>query len=278
MRKNKGRFVSVVLLICIKDVRPVESLLRFLNGRDGSVSKAYKMRIENETDSILSKKDEDMEDDEPSMLGDDEIRVVLSLQHIINRVGCDRKFSHGVLVQMKEYRDRVIMESARKKFGRPVSTSEDSGYDCLKFSVRFEPSQTIQTAISTIDDLNYPEKTDTYYIVNAPYKFSACWKVVRPLLNKRTTNRVQVLPGCGKEELLKVSCLNEFGLILKVIVELAHGVEKAVAQQSDLVMGSAELPKPKPLKLWPVDFPRLLKYDPWNHVISHMNYSENARV
>jgi len=33
------------------------------------------------------------------------------------------------------------------------------------------------TAISTIDDLNYPEKTDTYYIVNVPYIFSACWKV-----------------------------------------------------------------------------------------------------
>ena len=33
------------------------------------------------------------------------------------------------------------------------------------------------TAISTVDDLNYPEKTETYYIVNAPYIFSACWKV-----------------------------------------------------------------------------------------------------
>lgn len=36
------------------------------------------------------------------------------------------------------------------------------------------------TVISTIDDLNYPEKTDTYYIVNAPYIFSACWKVCLP--------------------------------------------------------------------------------------------------
>lgn len=33
------------------------------------------------------------------------------------------------------------------------------------------------TVISTIDDLNYPEKTDIYYIVNAPYIFSVCWKV-----------------------------------------------------------------------------------------------------
>lgn len=35
----------------------------------------------------------------------------------------------------------------------------------------------IVTVMSTIDDLNYPEKTETYYIVNAPYIFSACWKV-----------------------------------------------------------------------------------------------------
>lgn len=33
------------------------------------------------------------------------------------------------------------------------------------------------TIISSIDDLNYPEKTQTYYIANAPYVFSACWKV-----------------------------------------------------------------------------------------------------
>ena len=90
------------------------------------------------------------------------------------------------------------------------------------------------TVISTIDDLNYPEKTDTYYIVNAPYIFSACWKVctnyksrifspfvffcfffeslmssclqvVKPLLQERTRRKIQVLQGCGKDELLKVS-------------------------------------------------------------------------
>lgn len=33
------------------------------------------------------------------------------------------------------------------------------------------------TIVSSIDDQNYPEKTHTYFIVNAPYIFSACWKV-----------------------------------------------------------------------------------------------------
>lgn len=61
------------------------------------------------------------------------------------------------------------------------------------------------SVISAIDDLNYPEKTETYYIVNAPYIFSACWKVVRPLLQERTRKKVQVLSGSGKDELLKVN-------------------------------------------------------------------------
>ncbi|KAL3007192.1 hypothetical protein AAZX31_08G321200 [Glycine max] len=46
------------------------------------------------------------------------------------------------------------------------------------------------TALSTIDDLNYLEKTDTYYIVNVPYAFSACWKVVKPLLQERTRRNI----------------------------------------------------------------------------------------
>ncbi|KAH1068883.1 hypothetical protein GYH30_006454 [Glycine max] len=73
-------------------------------------------------------------------------------------------------IQLKGYRDRVIL---------------------------------FLTAISTIDDLNYSEKIDTYYIVNVPYVFLMCWKVVKPLLQERTRRKIQVLQGCGKEELLK---------------------------------------------------------------------------
>jgi hypothetical protein len=64
------------------------------------------------------------------------------------------------------------------------------------------------TMITTVDDLNYPEKTETYYIVNAPYVFSACWKVVKPLLQERTKKKIQVLYGSGRDELLKVKILN----------------------------------------------------------------------
>ncbi|KAF5950404.1 hypothetical protein HYC85_012397 [Camellia sinensis] len=106
-------------------------------------------------------------------------------------------------IQMNEYRDRVILPFASMKFGRHIGT-------CVKVldmtGLKLSALNQIKllTVISTIDDLNYPEKTDTYYIVNAPYIFSACWKVVRPLLQERTRKKVQVLPGCGRDELLKI--------------------------------------------------------------------------
>jgi len=104
---------------------------------------------------------------------------------------------------MNEYRDRIILPSASKKYGRCIGT-------CVKIldmtGLKLSALNHIKllTVISTIDDLNYPEKTDRYYIVNAPYIFSACWKVVKPLLQERTRKKVQVLSGCGRDELLKI--------------------------------------------------------------------------
>nr|XP_009407934.1 PREDICTED: SEC14 cytosolic factor-like isoform X2 [Musa acuminata subsp. malaccensis] len=106
-------------------------------------------------------------------------------------------------IQLNEYRDRVILPAATKKYGRHVGTCvkvlDMSG---LKLSALSQIK--LLTIISTIDDLNYPEKTETYYIVNVPYVFSACWKVVKPLLQERTRRKVQVLQGCGRDELLKI--------------------------------------------------------------------------
>ncbi|KAK8497614.1 hypothetical protein V6N12_042802 [Hibiscus sabdariffa] len=106
-------------------------------------------------------------------------------------------------IQMNEYRDCVVLPAATEKYGRHIST-------CLKVldmtGLKLSALHQIKllTTISTIDDLNYPEKTETYYIVNAPYIFSACWKAVKPLLQERTKRKIQVLQGCGRDELLKI--------------------------------------------------------------------------
>ncbi|PHU12909.1 hypothetical protein BC332_19839 [Capsicum chinense] len=198
---------------------PTETLVRFLKARDGSVSKAQKMlvdclnwRIDNEIDQILAK----------PIVPSDFYRGVRDTQLVgmsgysreglpVVAVGVglstyDKASIHYYIqshIQMNEYRDRVILPAASKKFGRYIGT-------CIKVldmtGLKLSALNQIKllTAISTIDDLNYPEKTETYYIVNAPYIFSACWKVVRPLLQERTKKKIQVLSGSGKDELLKI--------------------------------------------------------------------------
>ncbi|KAB2026063.1 hypothetical protein E1A91_D06G193100v1 [Gossypium mustelinum] len=164
-----------------------ETLVRFLKARDWNVAKAHKMlvdclhwRVQNTIDDILAKP-----------IVPIELYGAVRDSQLIGMSGYSREglpvFAIGVglstfdkasvhyyvqsHIQINEYRDRVIL---------------------------------LLTIISTIDDLNYPEKTNTYYIVNAPYIFSACWKVVKPLLQERTRKKIQVLPGCGRDELLKI--------------------------------------------------------------------------
>ncbi|XP_076882342.1 phosphatidylinositol/phosphatidylcholine transfer protein SFH9-like [Bidens hawaiensis] len=197
----------------------VETLERFLKARDGNVARAHKMlldslhwRLENRIDDILSN----------PIVPTKFYRGVRESQ-LIGVSGYTREglpvFAIGVglstfdkasvqyyvqsHIQINEYRDRVILPAATKKTGRYVGK-------CIKIldmsGLKLSALNQIKlvTAISTIDDLNYPEKTITYYIVNVPYVFSACWKVVKPLLHERTRLKVQVLPGCGRDELLKI--------------------------------------------------------------------------
>ncbi|KAB2604989.1 phosphatidylinositol/phosphatidylcholine transfer protein SFH1-like [Pyrus ussuriensis x Pyrus communis] len=198
---------------------PNETLMRFLKARDMNVGKAHKMlldclqwRIESEIDNILAK----------PIIPNDLYRAVRDSQ-LVGLSGYSKKglpvIAVGVgqstfdkasvnyyvqsHIQMNEYRDRVVLPSATKKYGQYVGT-------CVKVldmtGLRLSALNQIKllTVVSTIDDLNYPEKTDTYYIVNVPYIFSACWKVVKPLLQERTRRKIQVLQGSGKDELLKI--------------------------------------------------------------------------
>ncbi|KAL4585337.1 hypothetical protein LXL04_009955 [Taraxacum kok-saghyz] len=197
----------------------IETLDRFLKAREGNVARAHKMlvdslnwRLQNGIDDILSK----------PIVPADFYRGVRDSQ-LIGVSGYTREglpvFAIGVglstfdkasvnyyvqsHIQINEYRDRVILPAATRKQGRYigkcVKVLDMSG---LKLSALNQIK--LLTAISTVDDLNYPEKTVTYYIVNVPYIFSACWKVVKPLLQERTKLKVQVLQGCGRDELLKI--------------------------------------------------------------------------
>ncbi|XP_019183985.1 PREDICTED: phosphatidylinositol/phosphatidylcholine transfer protein SFH9-like isoform X1 [Ipomoea nil] len=198
---------------------PHETLVRFLTAREGNVSKAHKMlvdclkwRVQNEIDDILAK----------PIIPTDRYRDVRD-SHLVGLSGYTREglpvFAFGVglstfdkasdnyyvqsHIQINEYRDRVVLPAASKKHGKHISKCIKI-FDMTGLKLSALSQIKLCTVISSIDDLNYPEKTVTYYIVNAPYIFSACWKVVRPLLQERTRKKIQVLSGCGQDDLLKI--------------------------------------------------------------------------
>ncbi|XP_064992037.1 SEC14 cytosolic factor-like [Musa acuminata AAA Group] len=198
---------------------PTETLVRFLKAREWSIPNAHKMlldclnwRIQNCIDEILAK----------PIIPADLYRGIRDSQ-LVGLSGYTKDghpvFAIGVglstydkasvnyyvqsHIQMNEYRDHVILPASTKKCGRHVATCvKVLDMTGLKLSALCQIK--LLTIISTIDDLNYPEKTETYYIVNAPCIFSACWKVVKPLLQERTRRKVQILQGCGRDELLKI--------------------------------------------------------------------------
>ncbi|KAI3708718.1 hypothetical protein L2E82_38110 [Cichorium intybus] len=198
---------------------PTETMIRFLKARDGNISKAHKMlldclnwRIENQIDKILSKPILPVElyrsVRESQLIGmsgyTKDGRPVIAVG--VGLSTYDKASIHSYVqshIQINEYRDRIILPSATKNFDRHISTCVKV-LDMTGLKLSHLNQIKLLTVISSIDDLNYPEKTDTYYIVNAPYVFSACWKVVKPLLQERTRKKVQVLSGCGKDELLKI--------------------------------------------------------------------------
>ncbi|XP_011625351.1 SEC14-like protein 4 isoform X2 [Amborella trichopoda] len=198
---------------------PKETLERFLKARDGNVCKANKMlldtlnwRVENDIDNILARPIEPIE--VYTSVRDSQLiglsgyckqgRPVFALGvglSAYDKASADEYVqSH---IQMNEYRDRVLLPMMSQKFGTYIGP-------CLKVldmtGLKLSALSRIKilTMISTVDDLNYPEKTEIYYIVNAPHIFSACWKVVKPLLQERTRRKIQVLQGSGRDELLKV--------------------------------------------------------------------------
>ncbi|PWZ20067.1 SEC14-like protein 5 [Zea mays] len=178
---------------------PKETLVRFLKAREWNVPKAHKMivdsldwRIENEIDSVL----------ERPIVPVDLYRSIRDSQ-LIGLSGYTKEglpvFGIGVGHSTYDKASPRLTQQFERPVVRCIKVLDMTG---LKLSALSQIK--MLTSISTVDDLNYPEKTETYYVVNVPYIFSACWKVVKPLLQERTKKKVKVLSGCGRDELLKI--------------------------------------------------------------------------
>ena len=58
-------------------------------------------------------------------------------------------------------------------------------------------------ATSSIGQNRYPETMGKFYIINAPWAFSAVWAIIKPWLDEVTVSKINILGGGYKDTLLK---------------------------------------------------------------------------
>lgn len=58
-------------------------------------------------------------------------------------------------------------------------------------------------AAASVGQDRYPETMGKFYIINAPWAFSAVWSVIKPWLDEVTVKKIDILGSGYKETLLK---------------------------------------------------------------------------
>jgi len=95
------------------------------------------------------------------------------------------------------------LPACSKACGHPVETSctilDLGGVGLSNF---FQVKDFVMQA-SSIGQDRYPETMGKFYIINAPWAFSAVWAVIKPWLDEVTVRKINILGGGYKDELLK---------------------------------------------------------------------------
>lgn len=90
-----------------------------------------------------------------------------------------------------------------KAFGHPVETS-CTILDLYNVSVsKFYQVKDYVSQASSISQDRYPETMGKFYIINAPWAFSAVWAVIKPWLDPVTVAKISILGSNYQETLLQ---------------------------------------------------------------------------
>ncbi|RDB15641.1 Sec14 cytosolic factor [Hypsizygus marmoreus] len=88
-------------------------------------------------------------------------------------------------------------------FGHPVETS-CTILDLYNVSLsKFYQVKDYVSQASSISQDRYPETMGKFYIINAPWAFSAVWAVIKPWLDPVTVAKISILGSAYQPELLK---------------------------------------------------------------------------
>ncbi|KAG6874021.1 hypothetical protein C0995_007978 [Termitomyces sp. Mi166 len=105
------------------------------------------------------------------------------------------------LISEYEKSAKYRFPACSKAFGHPVETS-CTILDLANVSVtKFYHVKDYVSRASRISSDRYPETMGKFYIINAPWAFSAVWSIVKPWLDPVTVAKINILGSSYKDEL-----------------------------------------------------------------------------
>ncbi|KAF9050959.1 hypothetical protein BDZ89DRAFT_1056865 [Hymenopellis radicata] len=96
----------------------------------------------------------------------------------------------------------IRFPACSKAVGHPIETS-CSVLDLYNVSLgQFYRVKDHLMAATSIGQNRYPETMGKFYIINAPWAFSAVWRLIRPWLDEVTVNKIDIIGYDYKDKLL----------------------------------------------------------------------------
>jgi len=131
----------------------------------------------------------------------------------IERLGkLDIKALYAATTQERQLQ-RLVFEYEKCQTVRLPACSKESGHPVETYCTildlggvslsNFYRVKDYVSAASSIGQDRYPETMGKFYIINAPWAFSAVWTVIKPWLDEVTVKKIDILGGSYKDTLLK---------------------------------------------------------------------------
>lgn len=124
----------------------------------------------------------------------------LNIKELYRITTQERQLQRLVYEYEKNYSDRL--PACSKACGHPVETS-CTILDLWNVSLsNFYQVKDYVMSASSIGQNRYPESMGKFYIINAPWAFSAVWRIIKPWLDEVTVSKIDIIGSDYKDKLL----------------------------------------------------------------------------
>ncbi|KAK0238856.1 CRAL-TRIO domain-containing protein [Armillaria nabsnona] len=124
----------------------------------------------------------------------------LNIKELYRITTQERQLQRLVYEYEKNYNERL--PACSKACGHPVETS-CTILDLWNVSLsNFYQVKDYVMSASSIGQNRYPESMGKFYIINAPWAFSAVWRIIKPWLDEVTVSKIDIIGSDYKDKLL----------------------------------------------------------------------------